>query len=232
MSDSFGHYNGLADLFSYPDAGFAQKVQKVQAFLDEACGEAAENLREFTNFVSQASLLELEEVYTRSFDVQAVTTLDIGYVMWGDDYKRGELLVKLNGEHKEAGVDCGNELPDHLPNVLRLLDAMQKPELRDELVRMIVAPALRRIIGEFDSDRVKKKNMTYVTQYKTLIDRSERYAEIYEKPLRALYTLLKRDFDVDSYQEQPAIQERRFLKSIGTEMRLECNKGKCHGATG
>jgi len=232
MSDSFGHYNGLADLFSYPDAGFAQKVQKVQAFLDEACGEAAENLREFTNFVSQASLLELEEVYTRSFDVQAVTTLDIGYVMWGDDYKRGELLVKLSGEHKEAGVDCGNELPDHLPNVLRLLDAMQKPELRDELVRMIVAPALRRIIGEFDSDRVKKKNMTYVTQYKTLIDRSERYAEIYEKPLRALYTLLKRDFDVDSYQEQPAIQERRFLKSIGTEMRLECNKGKCHGATG
>ena len=232
MSDSFGHYNGLADLFSYPDAGFAQKVQKVQAFLDEACGEAAENLREFTNFVSQASLLELEEVYTRSFDVQAVTTLDIGYVMWGDDYKRGELLVKLNGEHKEAGVDCGNELPDHLPNVLRLLDAMQKPELRDELVRMIVAPALRRIIGEFDSDRVKKKNMTYVTQYKTLIDRSERYAEIYEKPLRALYTLLKRDFDVDSYQEPPAMQESRFLKSIGTEMRLECNKGKCHDATG
>ena len=232
MSDSFGHYSGLADLFSYPDTGFAQKVQKVQAFLDDECGEAADNLREFTNFASQASLLELEEVYTRSFDVQAVTTLDIGYVMWGDDYKRGELLVKLNGEHKEAGVDCGNELPDHLPNVLRLLDAMQKPELRDELVRMIVAPALRRIIGEFDSDRVKKKNITYVTQYKTLIDRSERYAEIYEKPLRALYTLLKRDFDVDSYQEQPAIQESRFLKSIGTEMRLECNKGKCHGATG
>lgn len=232
MSDSFGHYSGLADLFSYPDAGFAQKVQKVQALLDDACGEAAENLREFTNFASQASLLELEEVYTRSFDVQAVTTLDIGYVMWGDDYKRGELLVKLNGEHKEAGVDCGNELPDHLPNVLRLLDAMEKPELRDELVRMIVAPALRRIIGEFDSDRVKKKNITYVTQYKTLIDRSERYAEIYEKPLRALYTLLKRDFDVDSYQEQPAMQESRFLKSIGTEMRLECNKGKCNGATG
>ncbi|MCK5406382.1 MAG: nitrate reductase molybdenum cofactor assembly chaperone [Candidatus Krumholzibacteria bacterium] len=232
MSDSFGHYSGLADLFSYPDAGFAQKVQKVQALLDDECGEAADNLREFTNFASQASLLELEEVYTRSFDVQAVTTLDIGYVMWGDDYKRGELLVKLNGEHKEAGVDCGNELPDHLPNVLRLLDAMQKPELRDELVRMILAPALRRIIGEFDSDRVKKKNITYVTQYKTLIDRSERYAEIYEKPLRALYTLLKRDFDVESYQVQTAIQESRFLKSIGTEMRLECNKGKCHGATG
>ncbi len=232
MSDSFGHYNGLADLFSYPDAGFAQKVQDVQALLDDACGEAADNLREFTNFASQASLLELEEVYTRSFDVQAVTTLDIGYVMWGDDYKRGELLVKLNGEHKEAGVDCGNELPDHLPNVLRLLDAMKKPELRDELVQLLVAPALRRIIGEFDSDRVKKKNITYVTQYKTLIDRSERYAEIYEKPLQTLYTLLKRDFDVDSYQEQPAMQESRFLKSIGTEMRLECNKGKCNGATG
>lgn len=232
MSDSSGHYSRLADLFSYPDTAFAQKVQKVQAFLDDTCREAAETLRKFTNFASQASLVELEEVFTRSFDVQAVTTLDIGYVMWGDDYKRGELLVKLNGEHKEAGVDCGNELSDHLPNVLRLLDAMQKPELRDELVQRIVAPALRRIIGEFDSDKVKKKNMTYVTQYKTLIDRSDRYAEIYEKPLKALYAMLKRDFDVDSYQEPPAMQESRFLKSIGTEMRLECNKGKCHGATG
>jgi nitrate reductase molybdenum cofactor assembly chaperone len=232
MSDSFGHYSRLAVLFAYPDAGFAQKVQKVQALLDDTCGEAAEILRDFTNFTSQASLVELEEVYTRSFDVQAVTTLDIGYVLWGDDYKRGELLVKLSGEQKEAGVDCGSELPDHLPNVLRLFDAMQKPELRDELVQRIVAPALRRIIGEFDSDRVKKKNKTYVTQYKTLIDRSERYAEIYEKPLRALYALLRRDFDVDSYQEPSAMQESRFLKSIGTEMRLECNKGKCHGAIG
>jgi nitrate reductase molybdenum cofactor assembly chaperone len=232
MSSSFGHYSKLAELFAYPDVGFAHRVQTVQALLDDTCREAAETLREFTEFASQTSLVALEEVYTRSFDVQAVTTLDIGYVLWGDDYKRGELLAKLNGEHKEAGVDRGNELPDHLPNVLRLLDAMQKPELRDELVRRIVAPALRRIIGEFDSDRVKEKNKTYVTQYKTLIDRSERYAEIYEKPLQALYTLLKQDFDVDSYQEPPAMQESRFLKSIGTEMRLEGNKGKCHGATG
>jgi hypothetical protein len=32
-------------------------------------------------------------LFTRSFDVQAVTTLDLGYIVFGEDYKRGELLV-------------------------------------------------------------------------------------------------------------------------------------------
>jgi nitrate reductase molybdenum cofactor assembly chaperone len=232
INDTFTHYTRLASLFSYPDAEFAGKVRAVQAFLDETCTEAAVELKEFTEFASQASLIELEELYTRSFDVQAVTTLDLGYVLFGDDYKRGQVLVNLNGEHDEAGIDCGTELPDHLPNVLRLLDAMQKPELREELVQKIVAPALRRIIGEFDPAKLDKKNKVYVKHHKTLIERSKLFVVIYAKPLRALYTVLKRDFDVDTVETPPVPRRSRFLNSIGTEMKLECNKGKCHGSTG
>ena len=69
------------------------------------------------------------EIHTRSFEVQSITTLDVGYVAFGDDYKRGELLVNLNREHEAVGVDCGSELPDHLPNVLRLMARWQDPEL-------------------------------------------------------------------------------------------------------
>lgn len=229
---SFARYTLLAGLFAYPDADFAEKVRGIQAFLDENCSEAADELRDFTGFVSAASLIELEEVYTRSFDVQAVTTLDLGYVLFGDDYKRGELLVSLSGEHNEAGVECGTELPDHLPNVLRLLDRMQKPELRNELVQKIVGPALRRIMGEFDPEKLEKKNAVYKKHHKTLIERSERYGIIYRKPLRALYTVLSQNFDVGT-DERPVVPRRsRFLKSIGTEMTLDCNKRNCHGPTG
>ena len=231
MSETLDRYTRLAALFTYPDVGLGGRVREVQAFLDKTCAHAAAGLKEFTEFASRASLVELEELYTRSFDVQAVTTLDLGYVLFGDDYKRGELLVNLSEEHRQAGVACGTELPDHLPNVLRLIDAMQKPELREELIEKIVGPALRKIIGEFDPDRLEKKNAAYVKHYKTLIDRSERHGIIYRGPLQALYIVLERDFDVGTDLEPAAVRESRFLNSIRTEMRLECSEGGCHGAT-
>ena len=232
MNDSYEHYVQLAGLFTYPDARFAGNVFEVQTLLDEKCLEAAKQLRAFTELTAQTSLMDLEELYTRSFDVQAITTLDLGYVLFGDDYKRGELLVKLNAEHNEVGIDCGTELSDHLTNILRLLNAMKKLELRKELVEKIVAPALRKIINEFEPDKVEIKAAAYKRNHKTLIDRSEQYATIYQKPLQALFTVLARDFDVN-VGEKPVLteQQSRFLNSIGTEMTLECNKGECHGST-
>ena len=71
--------------------------------------------------------LDLQELHTRTFDVQSLTTLDIGYVLFGDDYKRGALLSNLNQEHSRAENDCRGELADHLPNLLRLI-----PKLKDQ----------------------------------------------------------------------------------------------------
>ena len=230
MNVTAAHYGKLAGLFSYPDADFGEKVRDVQAFLDGVSSGAAEELKSFAEFAARASLFEQEEIYTRSFDVQAITTLDVGYVLFGDDYKRGELLVNLNREHQEAGVDCGTELSDHLPNVLRLLDAMEKPELRAELVKRVVGPALRKIIGEFDPARLESKNAVYQKHHKTLIESSESYGLIYAKPLRALYVLLQENFDVGTDEEKVVPHHSQFLNSIGTEMKLEPDKGDCHGA--
>lgn len=230
MTVSTTSYGKLAGLFIYPDAHYGESVAGIQAFLEDVSPAAADELREFTAFASQATLIELEELYTRSFDVQAVTTLDLGYVLFGDDYKRGELLVNLSREHGEADVDCGTELPDHLPNVLRLLDAMQKTEIRAELVKKIVGPALRKIIGEFDPERMGKKDAVYEKHHKTLIERSEHYGVIYSKPLKALYTVLEENFDVGTDEKAFVPHHGQFLNSIGTEMTLECDKGKNHAA--
>ena len=178
MEKSFDHYSKFAELFIYPGNGFPQTVKQVQALLDQQYPLAGTELKIFSEFVSNATQTELEELFTRSFDVQAVTTLDLGYVLFGDDYKRGAVLVNLNREHREAGNECYSELADHLPNILRLLHKMQKPELRAELVQKIVAPALRKIIGEFDSEKLEKKNKIYKKHHKTLIDRSEQYGMI------------------------------------------------------
>ena len=134
MKHSILHYELLADLFAYPREGYTGRVKEAQSFLDRHHPEAGRVLRPFTDYMSTLSLTAQEELFLRSFEVQAVTTLDLGYVLFGDDYKRGALLVNLNREHRQAQNDCGTELADHLSNVLRLLPKMQDEEIAEELV--------------------------------------------------------------------------------------------------
>ena len=116
------------------------------------------------------------------------------------------------------------------PEVSVFVPALNEEENIAPLVEKIVGPALRKIIGEFDPARLDTQNALYKKHYKTLIERSERYAIIYVKPLKALYIVLKEEFDVGKDEKLIIPQQSQFLNSIGTEMSLECNKGKCHVA--
>ena len=215
-------FDSLADLFSYPYEGFAECIETIVNDLKGQFPEAMAELDEFKDFMSRSTLIEMEEVYTRSFDVQAITTIDIGYVLFGDDYKRGALLVNLNREQQEAGVDAGSELADHLPNVLRLLGRMSDEMLRNELVQKIVAPAVKKIIGEFNPEKVESKNNIYRKHYKTLIERSSNHALIYQQPLKAVYKVLDALFDLNERVEPEQVKSSSdFLKSVGEEIAIE-----------
>jgi nitrate reductase assembly molybdenum cofactor insertion protein NarJ len=84
------HYQALADLFEYPDIKYPQQVRKIIDLLDGNYPEAVADLERFLELLPDRELRTMQELFTRSFDVQAITTLDIGYVLFGDDYKRGE----------------------------------------------------------------------------------------------------------------------------------------------
>lgn len=219
MEKSFDHYSKLAELFEYPGPAFPKTVNQIQVLLDQQYPDAGKELKIFTEFVSKATEIQLEELFTRSFEVQALTTLDLGYVLFGDDYKRGAVLVNLNREHKDAGVECHSELADHLPNILQLISKMQKPELRAELVDKIIAPAIKKIISEFNPKKIEKKNAIYKKHHKTLIDRSQEYGTIYQYPLKALYQVLQSDFEI--HEVETPRQSAGFLKSVGSEMTIE-----------
>lgn len=218
---NLGKYIILADLFEYPDAHFPARVQKVQDFLDENHPEEGQTLKPFTEFCKKATMVEMEELYTRSFDVQALTTLDIGYILFGDDYKRGEMLVNLNREHRDAGTRFLNtELSDHLPNVLRLLPRMTDAVVRDEFAERMVGPAVMRMINDFDSRRIELKNKVYQKHHKTIIDSPADIARLYRGVLEALFRLLSIDFNIQK-EEKDKSKSSSFLKSLNTEMELE-----------
>jgi len=218
------HYRLLAELFQYPAAEYPQKVMEVKQLLDQRYPEAAAELDQFLELLPADDLLTMQELFTRSFDVQAVTTLDVGYVLFGDDYKRGEMLANLNREHSEARNDCGTELADHLPNVLRLIPELRDEELVEDLAYAILAPALSEMIREFSTDRIQKKNESYKKHYKTLIE-TPAVAEadavtLYQFTLKSLYSVLKQDFS--RIQTTPLKRfSSNFLGSIKVENEIE-----------
>ena len=220
------HYRTLAALFEYPDALYPKRVTNVRNHIADSHPAATSALDTFIKLLPVEDLRMMQELFTRSFDVQAVTTLDIGYVMFGDDYKRGELLSNLNREHVAHGVDCGHELSDHLPNILRLMAELDDKELLGELVEEIVAPALHKMSEEFDDRRVEQKHDAYLKHYKTLIDSpssSTEVATLYQYPLKALYQILKADFGV--VERIQSTNTADFLGSVRRENEIEENAG-------
>jgi nitrate reductase assembly molybdenum cofactor insertion protein NarJ len=53
---------------------------------------------------------EYEELYTKTFDVQPICYLDLGYVIFGEDYKRGAFLLHMQEEQQKVNNDCGTDL--------------------------------------------------------------------------------------------------------------------------
>ena len=216
------HYHSVADLFDYPDIEYPQRVRKVIDLLDGSYPEAVAELERFLELLPAQELRTMQELFTRSFDVQAATTLDIGYVMFGDDYKRGELLANLNREHRAVENDCGRELADHLPNLLRLLSKIEDKDFADELVEEIIAPALSMMISEFAPERVEKKNEAYKKHYKTLIESpsaKQDVATFYQFSLKGLREVLKQDF---AFEEKTlSMPSSDFLQSVVRENEIE-----------
>jgi len=220
---NLNHYALLAGLYQYPDVGYPQKVGDIQDFVVNNYPEAGEDINTFVELLPAHDLNMMQELYIRSFDVQSVTTLDIGYVLFGDDYKRGELLANLNREHGQTDNDCGSELGDHLPNLLRLISKLDDRDLIVEMMEELIVPALKKMIGEFEPGRMKKKNELYEKHYKTLIETPAEGSLIYLNSLKVLDKVIRKDFSiVDKPEKRQTID---FLQSLDTEIEIE-NKVK------
>ncbi len=212
-------YNKISKLFVFPQKeDYVDNVKGVQKYLDDVLPNVGEMLQPFTDVISSVSKYELEDLYLRTFEVQSITTLDIGYVVFGDDYKRGELLVNLNKEHQTYNIDCEGELADNLSNILKLINVLEDSLLLNDLINKLVGPALTKMIQGFGDDQLLAKEKVYIKHHKTLLDKHESFT-IYKHALFALYKALDHDFTI-KIQEEPQ-RSGGFLSSIKQEIKLE-----------
>ncbi len=238
IRQSLADYGLLAGLFMYPDTEvYKTKVGEVYHYLLTNFPEAASSLRGFIDFTEDASIVAIQELFLRSFDVQAITTLDIGFILFGEDYKRGKLLVHLNEEHRKAANNCETELSDHLPNLLRLLPKVQDKEIQNEIATLLLLPSVEKMISEFSFEKIEKKDSVYKKHQKVLLEYSQNHRTAYQNCLQALFSVLKTDFGYEPVQMEsegssladpgnPASQPlesviKDFSQNIETEMLTE-----------
>ncbi|MFN7943020.1 MAG: hypothetical protein U0X73_15625 [Thermoanaerobaculia bacterium] len=223
------HYDALADLFDYPARDYPTRVRRALDAVARRCEPAARALAAFAaglpgdgSEFEPLELDEIQELFTRSFDVQAITTLSVGYVLFGDDYKRGELLVNLGRELRGVGVDGGTELPDHLPNVLRLMARWRDEALAAEFASAILHPGLSRMIAEFDGPRMEERDRLYERHFKTLIESSPQRCTLFREPLSAVLAAVRQDFALPEWRAPEVDSD--FLRSVGRELDLEAGE--------
>lgn len=135
----------LARLLDYPTAGLAGVARECLDMLLPIGSPAAAPLERFSRAVDESSPATMEEVYTRTFDLQPVCSPYVGYHLFGESYKRGLFMARLNEGYRERGYSAGGELPDHAAVVLRFLAAAGEDEFSRALRVEGLVPALAKM---------------------------------------------------------------------------------------
>lgn len=147
-------YENLAELLDYPVADCQSRCDECNDLLNAQSQSSVSPFALFASETKRLSLSDLQELYTRTFDLSPVCALEIGYHLFGENYKRGVFLANLR--ETEAPFDLGQEhqLPDYLPVLLRLCARLEDEELRASLIAECLIPALEKMkkaLGEGDN---------------------------------------------------------------------------------
>ncbi len=134
----------LARLLEYPQDGYVLEVEDCLGLMEGIEPSAAQGLKRFQERVRGQTTEQLQEHYVQTFDLNPVCALEVGWQLFGDEYKRGEFLVKMRQEMRGYQLPESTELPDHLTRVLLLLAHME-PERAGGLVANSVLPAVEKM---------------------------------------------------------------------------------------
>ncbi|MCG8603645.1 molecular chaperone TorD family protein [bacterium] len=140
-------FHFFAHILSYPEA----KIQDHADFLVQALKDTgvAKKLRPFSEFLRNSKFTDIEELFTSTFDMNAARCLEIGWHLYGEDYRRGEFLVQMRQSLAEEKLSESGELPDHVSHCLRLLERLTMEDGR-EFSKGYLLPALEKISSSFE----------------------------------------------------------------------------------
>jgi len=150
-------FDAFAMLVSYPIEGFEGRFDAALDVIEAEAPDLAERLAPMARLLGERDPVLVEELYTRTFDLNPPCALETGYHLYGEDYDRGAFLVYLRDLLRTTGVEESGELPDHLSHVLSLLGRLEE-EAAGTIARTQILPSLGKILAAFsDGDHVYRE---------------------------------------------------------------------------
>jgi nitrate reductase delta subunit len=140
-------YEILANLLEYPDDDWGVRLELDRQRINQESAGLATQFLEFCKKTEHFSVSTLQEKYTQTFDLNPVCTLEVGYHLFGENYKRGLFLANLRATEAPYELGQMNQLPDYLPVLLRLLNRLTDTELRSALIRECLIPAADKMVA-------------------------------------------------------------------------------------
>jgi nitrate reductase delta subunit len=136
---------GISQLLRYPGEPTADLASALADAAMATGHPCQEHLEAFALTARSLDLRELQELFTRSFDLSPECSLDVGWHLFGESYQRGQFMAMIRHHLREHGLEEGRNLPDHLPNLLDLGMKLERQDAMD-LVDDCILPTLERVL--------------------------------------------------------------------------------------
>jgi nitrate reductase molybdenum cofactor assembly chaperone NarJ/NarW len=136
----------MSQILTYPDAHYLKAVEECRGEFARIHPESTDDFDRFAASLDGRATEELQELYVRTFDLNPVCALEVGWQLFGDSYDRGEFLVTMRQELKRHGIPESSELSDHISHLLPLAGKMETQQAHD-FASTCLLPAMKKMLA-------------------------------------------------------------------------------------
>ncbi len=161
-------YMALSRLLAFPQPAMKESLAEIEAAVrnEPALGEGSRRAGlDFMAWLRSQDLLDLQEIYTQTFDLTAEHTLCIlHHLMEEQDRAKGGAMAGLIAFYRKNGVEyIAPELPDYLPAILECAAILAAEDAHDFLAQSEEAVVILR-------DRLRRHESHYLPIFEMLCD--------------------------------------------------------------
>jgi len=155
----------ISCLLQYPDESLLKWLPALRQALNEIKSVSASNRYDkILSYFEQTPLIQLQEQYTETFDLNPSNCMNLTYHRWGDTEKRGPALAHLEEIYLKSGFErISGELPDFLPLILEFIS--EQPHVANSIIIPLYGTVVQAL-----AERLGHEGNPYSLLFEQLID--------------------------------------------------------------
>ena len=155
----------ISHLLQYPDEALLGWLPAYREVFNEIESVSIQNrYHRILAYFEETSLIQLQQKYTETFDLNPSNCMNLTYHRWGDTEKRGPALAYLEEIYLKSGFERVNtELPDFLPLILEFIS--ERPDIANSEIIPLYGTVVKTLV-----ERLEREGNPYALLFEQLID--------------------------------------------------------------